>query len=102
MSFGPSFTFDENSYWQSFQGFEDWYTDPDIANAARELYGGIDRLELYPGHHAEGHQGDSFGKQEKKKQYSRFYVSTAYNGLLLFGAIAVVCLLFLQYVYLSN
>ena len=49
---------------KAFKTFEDWNTDPDIANAARELYGDIDRLELYPGLHAEGHHGDSFGKQE--------------------------------------
>ena len=53
MFFGPSFTFGENSYWQIF---EDWNADPDIANTARELYGDIDRLELYPGLYAEGHQ----------------------------------------------
>jgi hypothetical protein len=46
MSFGPSFTFDENSYWQIF---EDWNANPDIANTAQELYGDIDRLERTSG-----------------------------------------------------
>ena len=39
---------------KAFKSFEDWNVDWDIAN--------IDRLELYPGLHAEGRQGDSFGK----------------------------------------
>ena len=36
-----------------FKSFEEWNSDPDIANAARQLYKHIDRLELYPGIQAE-------------------------------------------------
>ena len=68
----------------AFKSYEDWNAYPDIANAARGLYGVIDRLELYPGLHAEGHAEDGFGQQ-----YSRFRVSTVRNGLL-FDAIALV------------
>ncbi|KAJ7160327.1 heme peroxidase [Mycena filopes] len=32
-----------------FQDFEEWNPDPDVANAARRLYGHIDNLELYTG-----------------------------------------------------
>jgi len=48
---------------EKFKSFEDWNAYPEIANAARELYGDIDRLELYPGLHAEGHGDDGFGQQ---------------------------------------
>jgi hypothetical protein len=41
----------------AFKSFEDWNAYPEIANAARELYGDIDRLELYPGLHAEAEDG---------------------------------------------
>ena len=70
----------------AFKSFEDWNAYPEIANAARELYGDIDRLELYPGLHAEGHAEDGFGQQ-----YNRFRVNTVRNGLL-FDAIALVWL----------
>ena len=30
-----------------FQTFEEWNPDPEIASAARRLYGHIDNLELY-------------------------------------------------------
>lgn len=33
--------------------FDEWNSDPRIANAAKDLYGSIDSLELYPGLHAE-------------------------------------------------
>ncbi|KAF8595652.1 heme peroxidase, partial [Ceratobasidium sp. AG-I] len=36
-----------------FATFDEWNRDPKIAEAARRLYGTIDRLELYPGLHAE-------------------------------------------------
>jgi linoleate 10R-lipoxygenase len=36
-----------------FKSFEEWNSDKDIANAARQLYQHIDRLELYPGLQAE-------------------------------------------------
>ncbi|TBU62473.1 heme peroxidase [Dichomitus squalens] len=36
-----------------FDTFEEWNSDPEIANAARQLYGHIDNLELYPGLQAE-------------------------------------------------
>ncbi|KAI0673867.1 heme peroxidase [Trametes maxima] len=36
-----------------FADFEEWNPDPEIANAARQLYGHIDNLELYPGLQAE-------------------------------------------------
>ncbi|KAH9481020.1 Psi-producing oxygenase A [Psilocybe cubensis] len=36
-----------------FEEFEDWNPDPKIAGAARQLYGHVDNLELYPGIHAE-------------------------------------------------
>ncbi|KAF9465862.1 heme peroxidase [Collybia nuda] len=61
-----------------FTSFEDWNAAPEIAHAARELYGNIDRLELYPGLHAEGRNGDGFGKR-----YPLLRVDTMRNGLLL-------------------
>ncbi|OSD00891.1 heme peroxidase [Trametes coccinea BRFM310] len=36
-----------------FESFEEWNPDKEIANAARQLYGHIDNLELYPGLQAE-------------------------------------------------
>ncbi|CAL1708758.1 unnamed protein product [Somion occarium] len=38
---------------RQFESFEEWSSDPEIANAARQLYGHIDNLELYPGLQAE-------------------------------------------------
>ncbi|KAF8751809.1 heme peroxidase [Rhizoctonia solani] len=38
---------------KTFKSFEEWNSDPVIANAARKLYKNIDDLELYPGLHAE-------------------------------------------------
>ncbi|KAL4246543.1 hypothetical protein ABKN59_008748, partial [Abortiporus biennis] len=38
---------------KQFESFEEWNPDPVIANAARQLYGHIDNLELYPGLQAE-------------------------------------------------
>ncbi|KAF8666942.1 heme peroxidase [Rhizoctonia solani] len=38
---------------KTFKSFEEWNSDPAIANAARKLYKNIDDLELYPGLHAE-------------------------------------------------
>ncbi|KAJ1305568.1 hypothetical protein OPQ81_000568 [Rhizoctonia solani] len=38
---------------KTFKTFEEWNSDPFIANAARKLYHDIDNLELYPGLHAE-------------------------------------------------
>ncbi|CUA69779.1 hypothetical protein RSOLAG22IIIB_08699 [Rhizoctonia solani] len=37
----------------TFKTFEEWNSNPVIARAARKLYGHVDRLELYPGLHAE-------------------------------------------------
>jgi hypothetical protein len=68
----------------AFKSFEDWNAYPEIANAARELYGNIDRLELYPGLHAEGHAEDGYGQK-----YHSFRVNTVRFGLL-FDAIALV------------
>ena len=68
-----------------FKSFEDWNAYPEIANAARELYGDINKLELYPGLHAEGHAQDGFGQE-----YAPLRVNTVRNGLL-FDAIALVC-----------
>ena len=68
----------------AFKSFEDWNSYPEIANAARELYGDIDRLELYPGLHAEGHAEDGYGRK-----YNPFRVNTVRFGLL-FDAIALV------------
>ena len=67
-----------------FKSFEDWNAYPEIANAARRLYGDIDRLELYPGLHAEGHAEDGFGQK-----YDNVRILTVLNGLL-FDAIALV------------
>jgi hypothetical protein len=36
-----------------FATFEEWNRDPNIANAAKKLYGTIENLELYAGLHAE-------------------------------------------------
>lgn len=42
--------------------FEEWNKHPEISAAASELYGGdINKLELYPGLHAEGHKDDGLG-----------------------------------------
>ena len=68
----------------AFKSFEDWNASPEIANAARELYGDIDRLELYPGLHAEGHAEDGYGQK-----YNSLRVNTVRFGLL-FDAIALV------------
>lgn len=38
---------------KQFATFEEWNPDPEIAQAARQLYGHIDNLELYPGLQAE-------------------------------------------------
>jgi linoleate 10R-lipoxygenase len=38
---------------KTFDDFEDWSSDEDVAQAARQLYGHIDNLELYPGLQAE-------------------------------------------------
>ncbi|TCD62866.1 hypothetical protein EIP91_006272 [Steccherinum ochraceum] len=38
---------------KTFETFEEWNPDPEIANTARQLYGHIDNLELYPGLQAE-------------------------------------------------
>lgn len=40
---------------KQFDSFEEWNPDPEIANAARDLYGHIDNLELYTGLQAEQH-----------------------------------------------
>jgi hypothetical protein len=69
---------------EPFKSFEDWNAYPEIADAARDLYGHIDKLELYPGLHAEGHSEDGFGQQ-----YNRLRVHTVRNGLL-FDAIALI------------
>ena len=75
----------------AYKSFEDWNAYPEIANAARELYGDIDRLELYPGLHAEGHAEDGHGYGQK---YKSLRVNTVRFGLL-FDAIALVCIFFL-------
>ena len=62
-----------------FKSFVDWNADPTVSKTASDLYGGdIDRLELYPGLHAEGVAGDGFGQT-----YSPVRVNTMRNGLLL-------------------
>lgn len=38
---------------KQFKTFEEWNSDPEIAATARQLYGHIDNLELYPGLQAE-------------------------------------------------
>ncbi|KAF8669729.1 heme peroxidase [Rhizoctonia solani] len=38
---------------ERFKSFEEWNPNPEIANAAKELYGSIENLELYAGLHAE-------------------------------------------------
>ncbi|KAG6817060.1 hypothetical protein H0H87_000238 [Tephrocybe sp. NHM501043] len=38
---------------KQFETFEDWNSDPEIADAARRLYGHVDNLELYTGIQAE-------------------------------------------------
>ncbi|KAJ8518487.1 hypothetical protein ONZ45_g4459 [Pleurotus djamor] len=38
---------------KQFETFEEWNPDPEIAAAARRLYGHVDNLELYPGLQAE-------------------------------------------------
>ena len=38
---------------KTFTTFEEWNPDPEIANTAKQLYGHIDNLELYPGLQAE-------------------------------------------------
>ncbi|OBZ65176.1 Psi-producing oxygenase A [Grifola frondosa] len=38
---------------KQFETFEEWNSDPEIADTARKLYGHIDNLELYPGLQAE-------------------------------------------------
>ena len=38
---------------KKFSDFEDWSSDKEVAQAARQLYGHIDNLELYPGLQAE-------------------------------------------------
>ena len=70
---------------KAFKSFDDWNTDPDITNAARESYSGIDWLELYSGLHAEGHQGDSFGKQESNTvdSTSALRIMDSYYSVLL-------------------
>lgn len=68
----------------AFKSFEDWNASPEIAHAAKELYGDINRMELYPGLHAEGRNGDGFGKR-----YPLLRVDTMRNGLLL-DAVALV------------
>ena len=79
----------------AFKTFEEWNSFPEIANAARELYGDIDRLELYPGLHAEGHAEDGYGQK-----YNTFRVNTVRFGLL-FDAIALVCP-FLSFCFLQS
>jgi hypothetical protein len=76
-------------FYVAFKSFEDWNAYPEIANAARELYGDIDRLELYPGLHAEGHAENGYGQK-----YSSLRVNTVRFGLL-FDAIALVWPFFL-------
>lgn len=67
-----------------FKDFKDWNADEKVAAAAQELYGDIDKLELYPGLHAEGCNGDGSGVE-----YDRLRVHTMRNGLLL-DAVALV------------
>ncbi|KZP27976.1 heme peroxidase [Athelia psychrophila] len=63
-----------------YTSFEEWNKNSKVAAAASELYGGeIDRLELYPGLHAEGILGD--GLHDYSSEPLR--VNTTRNGLLL-------------------
>jgi hypothetical protein len=68
----------------AYTDFEEWNKEPTIANIARTHYGSIDKLELYPGLHAEGHNFDGFGHK-----YTAGHVSTMRNGLL-YDAVALV------------
>ncbi|KAF7967111.1 hypothetical protein HWV62_35879 [Athelia sp. TMB] len=62
-----------------FTSFKEWNGNEEVAKTASELYGGdIDRLELYPGLHAEGVKDDGLGVE-----YSPVRVNTMRNGLLL-------------------
>lgn len=38
---------------KTFSDFDEWCSDKEVAEAARQLYGHIDNLELYPGLQAE-------------------------------------------------
>jgi hypothetical protein len=67
-----------------YKSFTEWNADPEVVKTAEELYGHIDKLELYPGLHAEGRNGDGFNVQ-----YPKLRVDTMRNGLL-FDAIALV------------
>lgn len=68
-----------------YTSFKEWNGNEEVAKTASELYGGdIDRLELYPGLHAEGIVGDGLGVE-----YSPVRVNTMRNGLLL-DAVALV------------
>jgi hypothetical protein len=65
---------------KEYKSFVEWNKDPEISQAASDLYGGnIDRLELYPGLHAEGGFGD--GLQDYSSEPLR--ISTMRNGLLI-------------------
>jgi linoleate 10R-lipoxygenase len=44
-----------------FKTFDEWNSDPEIAEAARKLYKHIDRLELYPGIQAEENLAQTYG-----------------------------------------
>lgn len=67
-----------------YKTFEEWNAHKEVADAARSLYHDIDKLELYPGLHAEGNNNDGLGKK-----YGPLRVSTMRIGLL-FDAIALV------------
>jgi hypothetical protein len=58
-------TYNEFREWLGFPKvttFEEWNKHPEISAAASELYSGdINKLELYPGLHAEGHSDDGLG-----------------------------------------
>lgn len=69
-----------------YKSFQEWNRNAEAAAAASEIYGGdIDRLELYPGLHAEGVAGD--GLHDYSMEPLR--VNTMRNGLLL-DAVALV------------
>ncbi|KZP19344.1 heme peroxidase [Athelia psychrophila] len=82
-------TMNEFRHWlglPKYTSFEDWNKNSKISTAASELYGGdIDRLELYPGLHAEGVLGD--GLHDYSGEPLR--VNTMRNGLLL-DAVALI------------
>lgn len=68
----------------AYSGFKEWNANTEIAEAAQKLYGNIDKLEMYPGMHAEGNPDDGLGSE-----YDPLRVATMRNAIL-FDAISLV------------